>query len=144
MFRRGNPFVRAREETSSTHRASHLRAGLSLSWPSHVHIQPNLLKSCQFQRLVKRLHRHALSSKCEAHTLSHHSLNSPRRQTRVSNGRPSIKKPSTTSSVNLPDKSSSLTPTSPRRLKFTPTLQNIRSELSSLRKTNQLPSTLAS
>ena len=47
MFRRGNPFVRAREETSSTHRASHLRAGLSLSWPSHVHIQPNLLKSCQ-------------------------------------------------------------------------------------------------
>ena len=46
MFRRGNPFVRAREETSSTHRASHLRAGLSLSWPSHVHIQPNLLKSC--------------------------------------------------------------------------------------------------
>ena len=47
MFRRGNPFVCAREETSSTHRASHLRAGLSLSWPSHVHIQPNLLKSCQ-------------------------------------------------------------------------------------------------
>ena len=46
MFRRGNPFVHAREETSSTHRASHLRAGLSLSWPSHVHIQPNLLKSC--------------------------------------------------------------------------------------------------
>ena len=47
MFRRGNPFVRAREETSSTHRASHLHAGHSLSWPSHVHIQPNLLKSCQ-------------------------------------------------------------------------------------------------
>ena len=47
MFRRGNPFVRAREETSSTHRVSHLHAGLSLSWPSHVHIQPNLLKSCQ-------------------------------------------------------------------------------------------------
>ena len=47
MFRRGNPFVRAREETSSTHGVSHLRAGLSLSWPSHVHIQPNLLKSCQ-------------------------------------------------------------------------------------------------
>ena len=46
MFRRGNPFVRAREETSSTHRVSHLRAGLSLSWPSHIHIQPNLLKSC--------------------------------------------------------------------------------------------------
>ena len=46
MFRRGNPFVCAREETSSTHRVSHLRAGLSLSWPSH-HIQPNLLKSCQ-------------------------------------------------------------------------------------------------
>ena len=50
MFRRGNPFVRAREETSSTHRASHLRAGLSLSWPSHVHIQPNLLKSCHASR----------------------------------------------------------------------------------------------
>ena len=49
MFRRGNPFVRAREETSSTHRVSHLRAGLSLSWPSHVHIQPNLLKSCHAQ-----------------------------------------------------------------------------------------------
>ena len=47
MFRRGNPFVCAREETSSTCGASHLRAGLSLSWPSHVHIQPNLLKSCQ-------------------------------------------------------------------------------------------------
>ena len=47
MFRSGNPFVRAREEPSSTHRASHLRAGLSLSWPSHVHIQPNLLKSYQ-------------------------------------------------------------------------------------------------
>ena len=47
MFRRGNPFVRAREEASSTCGASHLRAGLSLSWPSHVHIQPNLLKSCQ-------------------------------------------------------------------------------------------------
>ena len=46
MFRRGNPFVRAREEASSTCGASHLRAGLSLSWPSHVHIQPNLLKSC--------------------------------------------------------------------------------------------------
>ena len=46
MFRRGNPFVRARGETSSTHGVSHLRAGLSLSWPSHVHIQPNLLKSC--------------------------------------------------------------------------------------------------
>ena len=46
MFRRGNPCVRAREETSSTHGASHLLAGLSLSWPSHVHIQPNLLKSC--------------------------------------------------------------------------------------------------
>ena len=46
MIRRGNPFVRAREETSSTHRASHLRTGLSLSWPSHIHIQPNLLKSC--------------------------------------------------------------------------------------------------
>ena len=44
MFRRGNPFVRAREETSSTHGASHLRAGLSLSRPSHIHIQPNLLK----------------------------------------------------------------------------------------------------
>ena len=41
-----NPFVRAREEASSTCGASHLRAGLSLSWPSHVHIQPNLLKSC--------------------------------------------------------------------------------------------------
>ena len=27
-------------------RGDHLRAGLSLSWPSHVHIQPNLLKSC--------------------------------------------------------------------------------------------------
>ena len=50
MFRRGNPFVRAREETPSTHRASHLRAGLSLSWPSHVHIQPNLLKSCHYAR----------------------------------------------------------------------------------------------
>ena len=36
MFRRGNPFVRAREETSSTCGASPLRAGLSLSWPSHV------------------------------------------------------------------------------------------------------------
>ena len=47
MFRRGNPFVHAQEETSSTRRASHLRAGLSLSWPSHAHIQPNLLKSCQ-------------------------------------------------------------------------------------------------
>ena len=47
MIRRGNLFVHAREETSSTHRASHLRAGLSLSWPSHIHIQPNLLKSCQ-------------------------------------------------------------------------------------------------
>ena len=47
MFRRGNPFVRAREEASSTCGVSHLRAGLSLSWPSHVHIQPNLLKSCQ-------------------------------------------------------------------------------------------------
>ena len=45
MFRRGKPFVRARDETSSTCGASHLRAGLS--WPSHVHIQPNLLKSCQ-------------------------------------------------------------------------------------------------
>ena len=51
MFRRGNPFVRAREETSSTHRVSHLRAGLSLSWPSHVHIQPNLLKSCQYAQV---------------------------------------------------------------------------------------------
>ena len=50
MFRRGNPFVRAREETSSTCGASHLRAGLSLSWPSHVHIQPNLLKSCHLIR----------------------------------------------------------------------------------------------
>ena len=47
MFRRGNPFVRAREETSSTRGPSHLRAGLSLSWPSHSHSQPNLLKSCQ-------------------------------------------------------------------------------------------------
>ena len=46
MFRRGNPFVREREETSSTHGASHLRAGFSLSWASHVRIQPNLLKSC--------------------------------------------------------------------------------------------------
>ena len=46
MFSRGNPFVRAREETSSTCGASHLRAELSLSWPSHIHIQPNLLKSC--------------------------------------------------------------------------------------------------
>ena len=46
MFRRGNPLVRVREEASSTCGASHLRAGLSLSWPSHVHIQPNLLKSC--------------------------------------------------------------------------------------------------
>ena len=47
-------FVRAREETSSTHRASHLRAGLSLSWPSHVHIQPNLLKSCQTTTATQR------------------------------------------------------------------------------------------
>ena len=47
MFRRGNPFVREWEETSSTRGASHLRTGLSLSWPSQVHIQPILLKSCQ-------------------------------------------------------------------------------------------------
>ena len=53
MFRRGNPFVRAREEASSTCGASHLRAGLSLSWPSHVHIQPNLLKSCQRERVAE-------------------------------------------------------------------------------------------
>ena len=46
MFRRGNPFVRVREETSSTRGVSRLCAGLSLSWPSHIHIQPNLLKSC--------------------------------------------------------------------------------------------------
>ena len=46
MFSRGNPFVCTQEETSSTRGASHLRAGLSLSWPSHIHIQPNLLKSC--------------------------------------------------------------------------------------------------
>ena len=52
MFRRGNPFVRAREETSSTCRASHLRTGPSLSWPSHVHIQPNLLKSCHLMQAI--------------------------------------------------------------------------------------------
>ena len=56
MFRRGNPFVRAREEASSTCGASHLRTGLSLSWPSHVHIQPNLLKSCQSTALEATNH----------------------------------------------------------------------------------------
>ena len=45
MYRRGNPFVRDREETSSTRDVSHLHAGLSLSWPSQVYIQLDLLKS---------------------------------------------------------------------------------------------------